>query len=116
MTVRPAGVLRLGRRAFEASQLLVVAAVAVEASRDPAGAMERVDAVVTEGADVVEVSDEAVVALAAAHARAGSRWAAREGLPLLRAAQRPVANYVNQCDGAGRSRSGAVGPAAHIAP
>jgi dihydropteroate synthase len=56
MTGRPAGVLRLGRRVFEPSQLLIVAGVALEASRDPAVATERVHAVVAEGADVVEVS------------------------------------------------------------
>jgi dihydropteroate synthase len=49
---RPAGVLRLGRRDFGPSQLLVMAVVA---AGDPAAAMERVHAVVAEGADILEV-------------------------------------------------------------
>jgi len=47
------GVLRLGRRAFGPSQLLIMAAVGP--ARAPAAAMERVHAVVAEGADIVEV-------------------------------------------------------------
>jgi dihydropteroate synthase len=61
MLVRPAGVLRLGGRAFGPSQLLVMAAVAC---LDPAAAMDRVHAAVAEGADAVEVSG--VVPLVAA--------------------------------------------------
>jgi len=53
MASRPAGVLRLGRRSFGASQLLVMAVVAAE---DPADALERVHAAVAEGADIVEVT------------------------------------------------------------
>jgi dihydropteroate synthase len=52
MVVRPAGVLRLGRRSFGPSQLLVMAAVT---AGDPAVAMERVHAVIAEGADIVGV-------------------------------------------------------------
>jgi dihydropteroate synthase len=55
MAVRPAGVLRLGRRAFEPSQLVIMTVVATGGCRDPAVAMERVRAVVDEGADAVEV-------------------------------------------------------------
>jgi dihydropteroate synthase len=55
MAVRPAGVLRLGCRAFGPSQLVVMAVVAAGAFGDPAAGMERVRAVVAEGADVVEV-------------------------------------------------------------
>jgi dihydropteroate synthase len=55
MAVRPAGVLRLGCRAFGPSQLVVMAVVAAGAFGDLAAAMERVRAVVAEGADVVEV-------------------------------------------------------------
>ena len=51
---RPAGVLRLGRRSFEPSQLLVMAVV--DWGPDAAAAMERVHAVVAEGADIVEVA------------------------------------------------------------
>jgi dihydropteroate synthase len=47
------GVLRLGRRVFAPSQLLVMAMVS---PGDPAEAMSRVHEVVAEGADVVEVS------------------------------------------------------------
>lgn len=46
------GVLRLGRRVFEPSQLLVMAVVP---TGDPADAMKRVHAVVAEGADIVAV-------------------------------------------------------------
>jgi dihydropteroate synthase len=46
------GALRLGRRVFGPSQLLVMAEVP---AGDPAEAMERVHAVVAEGADIVEV-------------------------------------------------------------
>ena len=53
MASRPAGVLRLGRRSFGASQLLVMAVVSAE---DPAGALERVHAAVAERADIVEVA------------------------------------------------------------
>ena len=53
MASRPAGVLRLGRRSFGASQLLVMAVVAAE---DPADALERVHAAVAEGADIVGVT------------------------------------------------------------
>jgi dihydropteroate synthase len=48
MGVRPAGVLRLGRRRFEPWQLLVMAVV-------PTMAMEWVHSAVAEGADIVEV-------------------------------------------------------------
>ena len=55
MTVsRPAGVLRLGRRSFEPSQLLVMAVV--DGGSDAAAAMERVHAAVAEGADIVGVA------------------------------------------------------------
>jgi hypothetical protein len=53
MEVRPAGVLRLGRRAFEPSQLVIMAVVATGGCWDPAVAMERVRAVAAEGADAV---------------------------------------------------------------
>jgi len=53
MASRPAGVLRLGRRSFGVSQLLVMAVVSAE---DPADALERVHAAVAEGADIVEVT------------------------------------------------------------
>ena len=56
MASRPAGVLRLGRRSFGASQLLVMAVVAAE---DPADALERVHAAVAEGADIVGVAGRA---------------------------------------------------------
>jgi len=46
------GVLRLGRRGFEPFQLLVMAVVP---RGDPVAAMERVHAVVAEGADIIEV-------------------------------------------------------------
>jgi dihydropteroate synthase len=46
------GVLRLGRRDFEPSQRLIMAVVP---AGNPAAAMERVHAVVAEGADIVEV-------------------------------------------------------------
>jgi dihydropteroate synthase len=49
------GVLRLGRQVFEPEQLLVITVVP-SASEDPAVALERVHAVVAEGADVVCVS------------------------------------------------------------
>ena len=48
MGVRPAGVLRLGRRRFEPWQLLVMAVV-------PGPAMEWVESAVAQGADIVEV-------------------------------------------------------------
>jgi dihydropteroate synthase len=48
MGVRPAGVLRLGRRRFEPWQLLVMAVV-------PGPAMEWVHSAVVQGADIVEV-------------------------------------------------------------
>ena len=48
MAERRAGVLRLGERAFGAEELLVMGIV-------PAGSMERVDAAVAEGADLVEI-------------------------------------------------------------
>jgi len=54
MVSRPAGVLRLGRRSFEPSQLLVMAVV--DCGSDAAAAMERVHAVVAEGADIVGVA------------------------------------------------------------
>lgn len=54
MGVRPAGVLRLGRRRFEPWQLLVMA-VAPGMSLTPASAMEWVHSAVAEGADIVEV-------------------------------------------------------------
>ena len=54
MVSRPAGVLRLGRRSFEPSQLLVMAVV--DGGADAAAAMERVHAVVAEGADIVGVA------------------------------------------------------------
>ena len=54
MGVRPAGVLRLGRRRFEPWQLLVMA-VAPGVGSDPAVAMEWVHSAVAEGADIVEV-------------------------------------------------------------
>jgi dihydropteroate synthase len=47
------GALRLGRRIFEQHELLIMSFVA--APGDPAAAMERVHAVVAEGADIVEV-------------------------------------------------------------
>ena len=47
--------MRLGRRVFEPDQLLVMAIVS---PGDPAAAMERVHAVVADGADIVEVSGE----------------------------------------------------------
>jgi dihydropteroate synthase len=50
MAERRAGVLRLGERAFGAEELLVMGIV-------PAGSMERVDAAVAEGADLVEIGD-----------------------------------------------------------
>ena len=50
-------VLRLGHRAFGVEQLLVMAVLTPGAGGDPAAAMERVHAVVAEGADIVEVSD-----------------------------------------------------------
>ena len=50
------GVLRLGRRVFEPSQLLVMAVVTARGAWEPAAAVERVHAVVAEGADIVEVS------------------------------------------------------------
>ena len=50
-------VLRLGHRAFGAERLLVMAVLTPGAGGDPAAAMERVHAVVAEGADIVEVSD-----------------------------------------------------------
>jgi dihydropteroate synthase len=46
------GVVRLGRRSFGPSQLLVMAVVA---PGDPAAAMERVHEAVADGADIVEV-------------------------------------------------------------
>jgi dihydropteroate synthase len=49
---RPAGALRLGRRVFEPSELLVMAVVS---AAEPAAAMERVHAVVAEGADAVQI-------------------------------------------------------------
>jgi dihydropteroate synthase len=52
MAERRAGVLRLGERAFGAEELLVMGIV-------PAGSMERVDAAVAEGADLVEIGDPA---------------------------------------------------------
>jgi dihydropteroate synthase len=60
---RPQGVLRLGRRAFEPDQLLVMAIVnrtpdsfyQPGVTWDPEAAMERVHVVVAEGADVVDV-------------------------------------------------------------
>jgi dihydropteroate synthase len=55
MAVRPAGVLRLGRREFGPSRLVVMAVVAAGAVGDPAAGMERMRTVVAEGADVVEV-------------------------------------------------------------
>jgi dihydropteroate synthase len=55
MAVRPPGVLRLGRRAFGPSQLVVMAVVAAGTFGDPAAGVERVRAVVAKGADVVEV-------------------------------------------------------------
>ena len=68
------GVLRLGPRAFEREQLLVMAVVAIaepvaEPVADPVAAMERVHAVVAEGADVVEVGADAafVAAVREAH-------------------------------------------------
>ena len=54
MVSRPAGVLRLGRRGFEPSQLLVMAVV--DWGSDAAAAMERVHAVVAEGTDIVGVA------------------------------------------------------------
>jgi dihydropteroate synthase len=48
MAERRAGVLRLGERAFGAEELLVMGIV-------PAGSMERVDAAVAEGADLVDI-------------------------------------------------------------
>ena len=54
MVSRPAGVLRLGHRSFEPSQLLVMAVV--DGGADAAAAMERVHAVVAEGADIVGVA------------------------------------------------------------
>lgn len=47
--MRPAGALRLGRRSYEPDELLVMAVVP---AGDPAAAMERVHAVVAEGADI----------------------------------------------------------------
>jgi dihydropteroate synthase len=62
MGVRPAGVLRLGRRRFEPWQLLVMAVAPGPAEggqtsmdSDPAVAMEWVHSAVAEGADIVEV-------------------------------------------------------------
>jgi dihydropteroate synthase len=66
MGVRPAGVLRLGRRRFEPWQLLVMAVapgvgsgvssgVGSGVGSDPAVAMEWVHSAVAEGADIVEV-------------------------------------------------------------
>jgi dihydropteroate synthase len=58
MGVRPAGVLRLGRRRFEPWQLLVMAVapgVGPGVGSDPAVAMEWVHSAVAEGADIVEV-------------------------------------------------------------
>ena len=72
MGVRPAGVLRLGRRRFEPWQLLVMAVAPGPAAEggqtspaaeggqtsmdsDPAVAMEWVHSAVAEGADIVEV-------------------------------------------------------------
>jgi len=52
MVSRPAGVLRLGARAFGPSQPLVMAVVPA----GPADAMERVHAAVAEGADIVGVT------------------------------------------------------------
>jgi dihydropteroate synthase len=54
MGVRPAGVLRLGRRCFEPWQLLVMAAMP-RVDPDPAVAMGWVHSAVAEGADIVEV-------------------------------------------------------------
>ena len=51
-------VVRLGRRAFGADQLLVMAVIPLA---DPAAAMERVHMAVAEGADIVEVGDSALV-------------------------------------------------------
>jgi dihydropteroate synthase len=53
MVSRPSGVLRLGGRGFGPSQPLVMAVVS---AGDPAGAMERVHAVVAEGADILGVT------------------------------------------------------------
>ena len=62
MGVRPAGVLRLGRRRFEPWQLLVMAVapgvgpgVGSGVGSDPAVAMEWVHSAVAEGADIVEL-------------------------------------------------------------
>jgi len=58
MGVRPAGMLRLGRRRFEPWQLLVMAVapgVGSGVGSDPAVAMEWVHSAVAEGADIVEV-------------------------------------------------------------
>ena len=63
MGVRPAGVLRLGRRRFEPWQLLVMAVAPGPAAEggqtsidsDPAVAMEWVHSAVADGADIVEV-------------------------------------------------------------
>ncbi|HEV2252450.1 MAG TPA: dihydropteroate synthase [Streptosporangiaceae bacterium] len=54
MGVRPAGVLRLGRRRFEPWELLVMAA-APGMGPDPGAALEWVHSAVAEGADIVEV-------------------------------------------------------------
>jgi dihydropteroate synthase len=53
MVPRPAGVLRLGRRSFEPSQLLVMTAVP---AGDPADTMDRVHALVAGGTDILEVA------------------------------------------------------------
>jgi dihydropteroate synthase len=54
------GILRLGPRAFEREQLLVMAVVAAaDPVADPVAAMERVHAAVAEGADIVEVGGDA---------------------------------------------------------
>jgi dihydropteroate synthase len=53
MVSRPAGVLRLGVRAFGPTELLVMAVV--NGASKPAAAMSRVHEAVAEGADIVEV-------------------------------------------------------------
>jgi dihydropteroate synthase len=68
------GVLRLGRRAFGPSQLLIMAVVGP--AQAPAAAMERVHAAVAEGADIVEVS-------AGPGAQAGEREEIRRVVPFV---------------------------------
>ena len=71
------GVLRLGDRVFGPEQLVVMAVVAAE----DAAAMERVHAVVAEGADAVEIGGGA----GAAYAQADPRQEIRRIVPLVAA-------------------------------